>query len=163
MTLILIGLFFIFISISVGGINFTPAWIGYILVVLGLARTLDCPGRSTAMAVAAGSAVVSGALWVLGLFGRGFLFPVGAIVQIWTAYRLVIWCEEQEPLEGSYHLRRLRLSWYALAGAVAASVLLGFLAPPMGWIWSIVAAAAAVVYIYTFYCLRRVAPPELRD
>lgn len=162
MTLILIGLLFIFISVSVGGINFTPAWIGYLLVVLGLARTPDRPGRSTAMTVAAGSAAVSGALWVAGLFGMGFLFPIGAIVQLWTAYRLVLWCEGQEALEGSYHLHRLRLTWYALTGATAASVLLGFLAPPMGWVWSLVAVGAALFYIYTFYCLWRVAPWELR-
>lgn len=162
MTLILIGLFFIFIGINVGGVNFTPTWIGYLLVTLGLAKTPECSPRSTAMTVAAGSAVVSGALWVAGLLGWGVGLPIGVIVQIWTAYRLVLWCEEQEALEESYHLRRLRLSWYALTGAAAASVLLGFLAPPMGWIWSLVAAAAAVVYIYTFYCLRRIAPPELR-
>lgn len=162
MTLSFIGLIFIFATVSVNGIILTPAWIGYILVVLGLGKTPECPTRSTAMAVSAGSAVVSGALWVAGLFGWGISLPVGAVLQLWTAYRLVLWCEEQETLEESYHLRRLRLSWYALTGATAASVLLGFLAPPMGWIWSIVAVGAAVVYIYTFYCLRRIAPPELR-
>lgn len=162
MTLIFIGLVFIFATVSVNGISLTPAWIGYILVALGLGKTPECSTRATAMTVAAGSAVVSGALWVAGLLGWGVSLPIGVIVQIWTAYRLVLWCEEQEALEESYHLRRLRLSWYALTGAAAASVLLGFLAPPMGWIWSLVAVGAAVVYIYTFYCLRRIAPEELK-
>lgn len=162
MTLIFVGLVFIFATLSVNGISLTPAWAGYILVVLGLAKTPECPTRSTAMTVAAGSAVVSGALWVAGLFGIGVRMPIEAALQLWTAYRLVLWCEGQEALAGSYHLRRLRLSWYALTGATAASVLLGFLAPPMGWIWSLVAVGAAVVYIYTFYCLRRVAPQALK-
>lgn len=162
MTLILIGLLFIFLSVNVGGINYTPAWIGYLLVVLGLARTPDCPGRAAGMSVAAGSAVVCGILWVLGLFGNGVTFPVELAVQVWTAYRLVIWCEEQEALEESYHLHRLRLTWYALTGAKAAAFLLGLLAPPMGWLWSVVAVGASLFYIYTFYSLRRIAPPELR-
>lgn len=157
---IFIGLLFIFISVSIGGVNFTPAWVGYVLVLLALGKAPDSPSRSGGMAVAAGSAVLTAVLWVAGLLGFGIALPLEAAAQLWTTYRLVMWCEEREALEESYHLRRLRLSWYALAGATVAALALGLLAPPMGWAWSIVAFGAAVVYIYTFYRLWRIAPPE---
>lgn len=155
---IFIGLLFIFITVTIGGINFTPSWVGYILVLLALAKAPDSPSRSGGMAVAAGSTALCGVLWVLGLLGIRLGLPLGAAAQLWMSYRLVLWCEEQEALEESYHLRRLRLSWYALAGATVAALALGLLAPPMGWVWSIVAFGAAVVYIYTFYRLWRITP-----
>lgn len=155
---IFIGLLFMFITVTIGGVNFTPSWVGYILVLLALAQAPDSPSRSGGMAVAAGSTVLCGVLWVLGLLGMHLGLPLEAAAQLWMSYRLVLWCEEQEALEESYHLRRLRLSWYALAGATVAALALGLLAPPMGWVWSIVAFGAAVVYIYTFYRLWRIAP-----
>lgn len=155
---VFIGLIFIFVTVSIGGVTLTPAWVGYVLVLLALAKAPESPSRSGGMAVAAGSAVVTAALWVAGLLGTGFALPLGLAAQLWTSYRLVLWCEEREALEGSYHLRRLRLSWYALAGASAAAWVLGLLAPPLGWVWSIVAFGAAVVYIYTFYRLWRITP-----
>lgn len=160
MRTIFIGLIFIFCTVSIGGIDITPAWVGYLLVLLALAKAPDSPSRSGGMAVSVGSAAVTVVLWVVGLLGYGIAFPLAATAQLWTTYRLVLWCEEQEVLEESYHLRRLRLSWYALAGATVAAWVLGLLAPPMGWLWSIVAFGAAVVYIYTFYRLWRVTPAE---
>lgn len=159
---IFIGLLFLFLTVGVGGIDCTPAWVGYLLILLALTKAPDSPSRTGTMAVAAGSAILTAALWVVGLLGYGIAFPLGAIAQLWTSYRLVLWCEEQSALEESYHLRRLRLSWYALAGATVAALVLGMLAPPMGWVWSIVAFGAAVVYIYAFYRLWRIAPQELK-
>lgn len=156
---VFIGLLFIFISVSLNGVNLTPAWVGYILVLLALAKAPDSPSRSGGMAVAAGSAVLTAVLWVMGLMGLRLALPLGAAAQLWTTYRLVLWCEERQDLEESYHLRRLRLSWYALAGATVAALALGLLAPPMGWVWSLVAFGAAMVYLYSFYRLWRLTPP----
>lgn len=159
---ILIGLLFIFISITIGGINYTPAWLGYGLIFWGLSGNGDSAGRGSAMAVALAAAVLSAAEWVAGLFGYGMAFPLGLILRLFMSYRLLIWCEELEELDGGYLMGRFRMSWYALVGASAAAYALGLVVAPLGWAWAVAAFLAAMFYTYTYYCLVRIAPPELQ-
>ena len=159
---ILIGLLFVFIAVTIGGINYTPAWIGYALIFWGLSGSVDSAGRGSAMTVALAAAVLSVIEWAAGLFGYGMAFPLGLILQLLMSYRLLVWCEELEGLDGGYLMSRFRMSWYALAGASVAAFALGWVLPPLGWAWSIAAFLAAMFYTYTYYRLVRIAPPELK-
>ena len=154
MILILIGLIFVIIPISIGGINFMPHWLGYVLMLWGLSRRPDSQGRGSAMAVAAASAVASGALWIAGLFGYGMAFPLDELLQLFMTYQLLVWCEGLEELEESYLISRFRMSWYALVGARVAAIVLGAVMPPLGWVWSAAAFLAAAFYTYTYYRLQ---------
>lgn len=157
---IFVGLLFIFLSVNINSINFTPAWVGYVLVFLGLGALGECPSLEGSRTIALASAVLSAALWVAGLFGYGMAFPLAPALQVLITYRLLLWCEEQE-LDDGYLIRRFRLSWYALTGATAAGVVLGAVLPPLGFIWTLAAFAAAVFYTYTYYRLWHLAPaPE---
>ncbi len=155
MTKILIGLALIFAAVNIHGINYTPAWVGYVLIFLGLRESWSAPSLSGSRAVALGAAAVSGALWVAGLLGYGTRVPVGEALQVWMTYRLLRWCEERENWDWGYRVQRLRQAWYALAGANVAAFVLG-LANPMLWlVWALVALVAGVYYIYTLYRLSR--------
>ena len=154
MIIILIGLVFIIVNLNILGINFMPNWLGYLLIFWGLSRCPDSEGRGSAMAVAVASALASGALWVAGLFGYGMTFPLGALLQLFTTYQLLVWCEGLKELEGHYLLGRFRVSWYALVGASAAAIILGAFMPPLGWVWSAAALVAAAFYTFTYYQLQ---------
>lgn len=158
---ILVGLLFIFVSVKLGGVNYTPAWLGYALVLWGLARSPESPGRGAGMSVALAAAVLSAAQWVAGLFGYGMAFPLELILQLLVSYRLLVWCEELEELDGGYLMGRFRMSWYALVGAGAAAFVLRTVLPPLGLAWSVAYLLAAAFYIYTFYRLVRIAPPSI--
>ena len=153
MIAILIGLIFVFVNIYLGGINVTPHWLGYALILWGLSHRPDSEGRGSAMTVAAVSALASGVLWVAGLFGYGMTFPLGTILQLLLTYHLLVWCEGLEEMGQSHLIGRLRMSWYALAGASVAAVVLGAFLPPLGWVWSAAAFVAAVFYTYTYFRL----------
>ena len=153
MIAILIGLLFIFLDVNIGGIHYTPHWIGYALVLLGLARQAESPERNSALAVSAASILAGGALWVAALFGYGMAFPLPEILQLFLTYRLLVWCEAQEEMGESYLISRFRMTWYALAAARVAATVLGVFMPPQGWVWSAVAFVAGLVYTYTFYRL----------
>ncbi len=159
---ILIGLLFVFISVTIGGINYTPAWLGYGLIFWGLAGSGESAWRGSAMTVALAAAVLSAAEWAAGLFGYGMAFPLGLILRLLMSYRLLIWCEELDELDGGYLMGRFRMSWYALAGASVAAYALGLVVPPLGWAWSVAAFLAAMFYTYTYYRLVRIAPPQLQ-
>ena len=155
-----LGLLLVVVTIPFMTINYIPHWLGYSLICWGLAQTPECPERTPGMAVAAASAILSAALWVAGLFGYGMTFPLDELLALFMTYRLLVWCEGQEALEGAYRLPRLRLSWYALAGTRAAAFLLGFVLPPLGMVWSLAALVAGLVYAVTFYRLLRLVPPQ---
>ncbi len=159
---ILIGLLFMFLSVRVNNINFTPAFVGYLLIFLGLGEGWDTPSRSGSRTIALGAAVISAVLWGVGLFGYGTMLPVEATLQIVVTYRLLRWCEEQEDWEWGYRIQRLRLAWYALTGSAVASFVLGLTNIMLWLVWSVAALLAAGYYVFTFYRLRRLAPEEFQ-
>ncbi len=159
---ILIGLLFLFLSVRVNSINYTPAFVGYLLIFLGLGEGWDTPSRSGSRTIALGAAVLSAVLWGAGLFGYGTVFPVEATLQIVMTYRILRWCEEQEDWEWGYRIQRLRLGWYALTGSRVAAFALGLTSPMLWLVWSVAALLATGYYIFTFYRLRRLAPEEFQ-
>ena len=154
MIAILIGLVLIVLHVPVGGINYVPHWAGYILVLWGLSRHAEGENRGSAMAVAAASALLSGALWIAALFGYGMAFPLDELLQLLMTYQLLVWCEGLEELAESYLIGRFRMSWYALAGARVAAIVLGAFMPPLGWVWSVAAFLAGLFYAYTYFRLQ---------
>ncbi len=153
---IFIGLFFLFLHFNLGSVNILPAWVGYCLFFSAFAKGPDCPSRSTSLTICAGAALVDLLLWVGVIFG--YSVPVlGAVLQLLTTYRVLLWCEEL-GLDDGYLIHRLRMSWYALAGATAAGTALSLVYLPMGLLWSLVALVAAIVYIYTYYRIWKQTP-----
>lgn len=153
---IFVGLLFLFLNLNLGSVNILPAWVGYCLIFSAFAKGPDCPSRSASLTLCAGAALVDFLLWVGVIFG--YSVPIlGAVLQLLTTYRVLLWCEELE-LDDGYLIHRLRMSWYALAGATAAGTVLGLVYLPMGLLWSIVALVAAAVYIYTYYRVWKQAP-----
>lgn len=161
---ILIGLLFVLLSVRVNSIyiNYTPAFVGYLFIFLGLGEGWDTPSRSASRTIALGAAVLSAVLWAVGLFGVGIVFPVEPTLQIVVTYRLLRWCEEQEDWEWGYRIQRLRLGWYALTGSTVAAFALGLTNIMLWLVWSVAQLLAACYYIFTFYRLRRLAPERYR-
>lgn len=156
---IFVGLLFLFLNFNLGSVNILPAWVGYGLIFSAFAKGPDCPSRSAGLTICAGAALVDLLLWVGVIFG--YSVPVlGAVLQLLTTYRVLLWCEELE-LDDGYLIHRLRMSWYALAGATAAATALGLVYLPMGFLWSVVAFVAAIVYTYTYYRVWKQAPAAL--
>ena len=164
MILILIGMALIFLPLPIpipvieaGAVlflDYMPHWLGYALVLWGLARSASSPSRGSAMAVAAGSILVSGVVWVVLMMGTVVPFPLTEIFQVLLTYYIMLWCEEQAEMEDSYYIGRLRLSWYALVGSRVAAIVLGTVMVSLGWMWSVAAIVAGSFYTYTYFRLR---------
>lgn len=150
---VFIGLLFVFINFSINDLNLTPAFVGYILIYLGLGEAEECPSTQTSRMIAAAGAVVDGVLWVLGAFGAGLPIPLGAVFQLLVTYRLVVWAEELASLRSweTGRVEKFRAGWYALAisGTVAAA--LNFVLSNLTGIALLAFAVSAVYYTYTYY------------
>ncbi len=157
---ILIGLLLVVVPIPWGGVNLMPAFLGYVLIFLGLGRGWKSESLAAGRTIAVASAALTAALWVAALLGYGMAFPLERFLQLLMGYRLLIWCEEQDEWDWGWRIGRLRLSWYAWAGAAAASILLGIFDGVLRLVWAVAALAAALYYIYTFYRLSRLVPRE---
>lgn len=158
---IFIGLIFVFCNVSIFTINVLPDFVGYILIFLGLDEEFECPSLAGSRTIAVASAILSAVMWVVGLLRYGMAFPLGAILQLLITYRLVLWTEEQAPDQNwdGVQTRRFRLGWYALAGTMAAVILLNRVSMGLGMVWAVAAIAAVIYYIYTFYKLWKTAAP----
>lgn len=159
---IFIGLFFVFCDLNLFTINLMPAFVGYILIFLGLDEEYECPSLSGSRTLCVAAAIIMAALWVAGLMGYGVAFPIGAALQLLITYRLVVWAEEQgEELGwGAGLLRPFRVSWYALAGGTLASVILGWANAMLGAVWAVASVGAMVWYIVRYYKLWKSAVTE---
>ena len=150
---VFIGLLFVFINFSVNTLNLTPAFVGYILIYLGLGEAEECPSTQTSRMIAAAGAVVDGVLWVLGAFGAGLPIPLGAVFQLLVTYRLVVWAEELASLRGweTGRVEKFRTTWYVLAISVVLSLVLALLGTDLAFAALLAFAVSAVYYTYTYY------------
>ena len=130
---ILLGLVLIFLPLPIPRVgnevvlilDYMPHWLGYALILWGLARQEESSNRTTGMVISVGAALASGAIWGMLLAGTVVPFPLVEIFQLMLTYYILVWCEEHKEMGQSYYVGRLRMSWYALLGARAASVVLG--------------------------------------
>lgn len=138
--------------------NFMPAFLGYLIIFFGLRRSWPSDTISGTRVIVLGAALGTAALWLFHLQGNVMPFPVEQIVRLWVTWRLMKWCEEQEDWDWGYRIQRLRMSWYALAGATAAGIVLGAANLAMGMLWSGVSLGTGLYYTYTLYRLARMVP-----
>ncbi len=144
--------------VALNNANLMPAFLGYALVFFGLRRSWPSETVSATRVIVLGAALVTGGLWVFTLQGNVMPFPLEQGVRLFVTWRLLKWCEEQEEWDWGYRIHRLRMSWYALAGATAAGIVLGAANLAMGMLWSGVSLGAGLYYIYTLYRMARMVP-----
>ncbi len=144
--------------VALNNANLVPSFLGYALVFFGLRRSWSSETVSATRIIVLGAALVTAALWVFYLQGNVMPFPLEQGLRLWVTWRLVKWCEEQDEWDWGYRILRLRVSWYALAGATAAGIVLGAANLAMGMLWSGVSLGAGLYYTYTIYRLARMAP-----
>lgn len=158
---IFIGLFFLFINININGLELMPAFVGYILIYLGLGEEGECPSLRTARIAAQVGALVSGVIWLLSFFGRESLLPVGLVFQLFVTYWLVKWTEEMAAPRGWSvdRVEKFRAGWYALAifGVLTAALYLVF--SQMALLTAVAFVGVGLFYIYTFYHIWKDRPP----
>lgn len=158
---IFIGLFFAFINFNINGLELMPAFVGYILIYLGLGEEGECPCLQTARIAALVGAVVSGLLWLMEMMGPGISVPVGAVFQLLVTYWLVKWAEELAPVRSwdAGRLKKFRASWHALAISIVLCIIFGFLQITLVFAALLAFAVSAGYYIYTFYHIWKDRPP----
>ncbi len=158
---IFIGLIFLFLDLNVGTINLLPEFVGHILIFLGLNEEYECPSLNASRTITVAAAIPMAVVWIAGLFGYGMAFPIGTILDLLVTYRLVLWAEEQGEVQGwsGAETRRFRVSWYAMAGTIAATTVLRRVSTFMALPWAVVGTAAIVYYIYNYYKLWHSAAP----
>ena len=162
MILILIGLLLIFIPLPIplrGDdvillLDYMPHWLGYALILWGLARQKESSNRTTGMVMSVAAILASGAIWGMLLTGVVVSFPLVEIFQLLLTYYILVWCEEQEEMGQSYHIGRFRMSWYALVGARVASVVLGAVMASLSFVWAGAALGTGLFYTWTFFQLQ---------
>ena len=159
---IFIGLFFVFSDLNLLAVNFMPAFVGYILIFLGLDEEYECPSLTGSRTICFGAAIQMAAVWVAALMGYGMTFPLSATLKLLVTYRLLMWAAEQGGELGwdDGDLRPLRTSWYALAGATLASVALSWINFAAGIVWAVASAGCMVWYIVRYYKLWKSAVTE---
>lgn len=83
-------------------------------------------------------------------------------MELLNTYRLVVWAAEQAEEQGwdDALIRRFRMSWYALAGAVIAATVLSMVSKVMALVWLLAAFAAIIWYVLTYYQLWKSAAPD---
>lgn len=158
---IFIGLFFVFINFNVNGLELMPAFVGYILIYLGLGEEGECPSFKTARLTALVGALVSGVIWLLSFSGRETLLPVGPVFQLFATYWLVVWAEEMASLRGWSvdRVERFRAGWYALAIFGVLTVVLYLVFSEMALLTAVAFVGVGLFYIYTFYHIWKDRPP----
>ncbi len=158
---IFIGLLFMFLKLNFFGVNLMPNFVGYSLICAGLNEEYECPSLNASRTITVAAAIPMAVVWLAGLFGYGMTFPIGTILDLLVTYRLVLWAEEQGEAQGwsGVETRRFRVSWYAMAGTVAATTVLRRVSTFMALPWAVVGTAAIVYYIYNYYKLWHSAAP----
>lgn len=144
--------------VALNNANLMPAFLGYGIVFLGLRRSWPSETISATRVIVLGAALLTAALWLFYFQGNVMPFPLEQGVRLWVTWRLLKWCEEQSEWDWGYRLHRLRMSWYALAGATVAGIVLGAANVAMGMLWSGVSLGTGLYYTYTLYRMARMVP-----
>lgn len=145
------GLLFLLIDIKIGGVSITPAFVGYILIYLGM-RDMGAPesfGKARGWIIAGGIWTALFWLPILGDYGWfiGLLTSaVGTAIHLVVTYRIV---EAVDELHCPADTGSLHTAWVVLAVCSVIAVL-GALVPGIALIAVIVALVASIIYIVLF-------------
>jgi len=146
------GLIFLFFNININEISLLPAFVGYILIFMGMK---DYPqverfGKCRPWAIA--GAVLAAVTWLpivnVGAIGTVFGTSFQLIVTYWLAMGML-------ELEGLYGIdlnaMKLNKVWTVMAVGMITAVVLGFLLQGLAAIALLVGMIAGIVYVVTFY------------
>ena len=150
---IFVGLLFLFLYLKINGVDMIPAFVGYILIFMGIAKGKECPSKKITGYIAAAGAFVTGGLWLADIFGGNIPLPIGLVFQLLITYRLVLWVEE--TVEDKGRAGMFRKSWYVLAAGVLATPLLSLMESRLSLIALLIGLGAAIYYIYVYYQIWR--------
>ena len=145
---IFVGLLFLFLYLKINGVDMIPAFVGYILIFMGIAKGKECPSKKITGYIAAAGAFVTGGLWLADIFGGSIPLPIGLVFQLLITYRLVLWVDKGRA--GMF-----RKSWYVLAAGVLATPLLSLMESRLSLIALLIGLGAAIYYIYVYYQIWR--------
>lgn len=149
---VFVGLLFLFLHFKINGVDLLPAFVGYLLILVGMREEREYPSRRATGYLAAAGALATGLLWFWGIFGGELPLPIGAFFQLLITYRLVLWAEEMS--QAGERARLLRKSWYVLTIGVALTFVLGLLELEASSVAALlVSLGAAAYYIYNYYRL----------
>ena len=79
---IFVGLLFLFLYLKINGVDMLPAFVGYILIFMGIAKGKECPSKKITGYIAAAGAFVTGGLWLADIFGGSIPLPIGLVFQL---------------------------------------------------------------------------------
>ena len=146
------GLIFLFFNINIGSISILPAFVGYILIFMGMK---DYPqverfGKCRPWAVA--GVVLSAITWLPIVNLQGIPMLLGTSFQLMVTYWLAVGMVELEGLYG-IELGAMKLCkvWNVMAVGLIASVILAFLLQSLAAIAMLVGMIAGIIYVVTFY------------
>jgi len=146
------GLIFLFFNINIGSISILPAFVGYILIFMGMKDYPQVERFAKARPWAIAGAVLSAVTWLPIVNLQGIPMLLGTSFQLITTYWLAVGMMEVEGLYG-IELSAIKLSkaWNVMAVGLIASIILAFLLETLAAIAMLIGMIAGIVYVVTFY------------
>jgi len=156
---IFIGLLFLFININIMGVSITPAFVGYILIWLGLKELPEVPVKERMSTVLLVSTALGVVTW-LPFFGGGtlglLLALASTLCKLAVTMQLVQAVEELSALYmAELAVETLRKRWVLMACLEVMAVLLNMLGNLMSVLALIAWLVAAVLYLAAFHQSRK--------
>lgn len=145
------GLLFLFFDFNINEISILPAFVGYILIYLGMKEYEETPAFAKARPWVIASIVWAAIFW-LPLLNPGYLSVIGTALQLVVTYFIVLGVEQLEQArELDLNASRLRTAWYITLVCLIVTYLAGILAAGLAVIAMIVWFVAAIIYLVAFY------------
>ena len=151
------GLILLFLDIKIGIFSITPAFIGYILICIGMAEQSELKEVSAftrARPWAIAGAVLTAVFWFPWSSGWVSVFAAaaGIALQFTVTYFIAMGVKELEERERiDLKSGRLRAAWCALAVSSVLSLLLSWLGSLLAILAVFAMLAAAIVYLVAFH------------
>ena len=145
------GLLFLFFDININEISILPAFVGYILIYLGMKEYEETPAFAKARPWVIASIVWAVIFW-LPLLNPGYLSVIGTALQLLVTYFILQGVEQIEGMQQiNLNSSRLRKAWYVTLVCLIAAYLMGLMTAGLAVVAMIAGFIAAIVYIVAFY------------
>lgn len=145
------GLLFLFFDFKINEISILPAFVGYILIYLGMKEHEETPAFVKARPWVIVSIIWAAIFW-LPLLNPGYLSVIGTALQLVVTYFIVLGVEQLERTrEIDLNSSRLRTAWYITLVCLIAAYLASILAAGLAVVAMIVWFVAAIIYLVAFY------------
>jgi len=158
------GLIFLFFDLNINHISITPAFVGYILIALGMKEYGSCPVTRGGETCGWVSAVLAFLLWIpVAFFGRTALALVLTGLQLVVTWQIVELVHQMETrLDKDLNWEGLRWIWRIMAVLQGSNAVLSIIAVYVGEYGVAVALAvatlvSAVCFTVAFWRRKRLA------